>query len=113
MAHQSESDSALSINGRKELHNSFELKPLSKLERGAGQSEPSYCDGLGNSGALARGGRIPELRNDSVLLYTLEEELAVIKKLDRRMVLFLALLYMLSFLDRSSVFNTICCNKRY
>lgn len=35
-------------------------------------------------------------------LYTPDEEKAVVKKFDRRLVLFIALLYMLSFLDRSS-----------
>lgn len=34
--------------------------------------------------------------------YTLEEELAVRRKFDRKLVLFVALLFMLSFLDRSS-----------
>ncbi|KAL9032784.1 MAG: hypothetical protein Q9214_007814, partial [Letrouitia sp. 1 TL-2023] len=34
-------------------------------------------------------------------LYTLDEEKAVVKKFDRRLVLFIASLYMLSFLDRS------------
>lgn len=34
--------------------------------------------------------------------FTHEEERAVVKKFDRRLVLFMALLYMLSFLDRSS-----------
>jgi len=34
--------------------------------------------------------------------YTENEEIAVIKKFDRKLVLFLALLYLLSFLDRSS-----------
>ena len=34
--------------------------------------------------------------------YTAEEERVVVRKLDCRLVLFLALLYMLSFLDRSS-----------
>ncbi len=34
--------------------------------------------------------------------YTAEEEKAIIRKFDRRLVLFVALLYMLSFLDRSS-----------
>lgn len=34
--------------------------------------------------------------------YTPAEERAVVKKFDRRLVLFIALLYMLSFLDRSS-----------
>ena len=35
-------------------------------------------------------------------LYTPDEENAVVRKLDTRLVLFLAFLYMLSFLDRSS-----------
>lgn len=34
--------------------------------------------------------------------YTAEEERAVVRKFDRRLVLFVALLYLLSFLDRSS-----------
>lgn len=34
--------------------------------------------------------------------YTENEEIAVIKKFDRKLVLFLAFLYLLSFLDRSS-----------
>ena len=38
-------------------------------------------------------------------LYSPVEERAVIRKLDRRLVLFVALLYMLSFLDRSSKFH--------
>lgn len=38
----------------------------------------------------------------SYQLYTPDEERAVVKKFDRRLVLFVALLYMLSFLDRSS-----------
>lgn len=35
-------------------------------------------------------------------LFTPDEEAAVLKQFDRRLVLFIALLYMLSFLDRSS-----------
>lgn len=35
-------------------------------------------------------------------LYTPDEDRAVLKKLDRRLVSFMALLYCLSFLDRSS-----------
>ena len=34
--------------------------------------------------------------------YTAEEERTVVRRLDRRLVLFLALLYLLAFLDRSS-----------
>ena len=36
-------------------------------------------------------------------LYSPIEERAVVRKLDRRLVLFVAILYMLSFLDRSSM----------
>ncbi|KAL1843364.1 hypothetical protein VTJ49DRAFT_1951 [Mycothermus thermophilus] len=50
--------------------------------------------------AEARGGP----RRDK-LLYTPDEERAVVRLLDRRLVLFLALLYMLSFLDRSNIGN--------
>ncbi|EON97631.1 putative major facilitator superfamily transporter protein [Phaeoacremonium minimum UCRPA7] len=37
--------------------------------------------------------------------YTTEEEQAVVRKFDRRLVVFVALLYMLSFLDRSNIGN--------
>lgn len=40
--------------------------------------------------------------DQSFTLYTPDEERLVIKTFDRRVVLFIALLYMLSFLDRSS-----------
>ena len=54
---------------------------------------------------------LTERRRDSLstirsfMLYTPDEEQAVIRKLDRRLVLFVALLYMLSFLDRSSKYS--------
>ena len=38
----------------------------------------------------------------SFVLYTPDEERLVVRKLDRRLALFVAFLYMLSFLDRSS-----------
>lgn len=41
-------------------------------------------------------------------LYTPDEEAAVVKRLDRRLVLFMGLLYMLSFLDRSSMCHHRC-----
>lgn len=40
--------------------------------------------------------------HESFTLYTPEEERSVIKTFDRRIALFVALLYMLNFLDRSS-----------
>lgn len=36
------------------------------------------------------------------IVYTADEERAIVRKFDRRLVLFVALLYLLSFLDRSS-----------
>lgn len=39
---------------------------------------------------------------ESFELYTPDEEKSLLRKLDTRLVLFLAFLYMLSFLDRSS-----------
>ncbi len=42
---------------------------------------------------------------DGVVRYSPEEERAVVRKFDRRLVLFMALLYMLSFLDRSNIGN--------
>ncbi|KIN00512.1 hypothetical protein OIDMADRAFT_200096 [Oidiodendron maius Zn] len=41
----------------------------------------------------------------SFQLYTPDEERAVVRKFDRKLVLFVALLYMLSFLDRSNIGN--------
>ncbi|KAL0933121.1 major facilitator superfamily transporter [Colletotrichum truncatum] len=41
----------------------------------------------------------------SFQLYTPDEERAVVRKFDRRLVLFVALLFMLSFLDRSNIGN--------
>jgi hypothetical protein len=49
-------------------------------------------------GKFRRGGSAPR--------YTYEEEGEVVKRFDRRLVPFLALLYLLSFLDRSST----CCH---
>lgn len=43
--------------------------------------------------------------------FTAEEERVVVKKLDRRIVFFVSLLYMLSFLDRSSRWKSACCDR--
>lgn len=45
-----------------------------------------------------------ETDDECFMLYTPDEEERVIKIFDRRLVLFVALLYMLSFLDRSSMY---------
>ena len=50
-----------------------------------------------------RGRQGSDETEQSFMLYTPDEERSVIKKFDRHLVLFIALLYMLSFLDRSSM----------
>lgn len=57
------------------------------------------CDG---EGGRLRGRRGSTSTTQSFMLYTPDEERAVIRKFDRRLVSFVSLLYMLSFLDRSS-----------
>ena len=51
---------------------------------------------------VSRGRRASASTTHSFRLYTPDEERAVVKKFDKKLVLFVALLYMLSFLDRSS-----------
>jgi len=46
--------------------------------------------------------RSSDSSTQSFELYTPDEERAVLKKLDTKLVLFMSFLYMLSFLDRSS-----------
>jgi hypothetical protein len=48
-----------------------------------------------------------ELVTQRYELYSPEEDKKVLKKLDRRVVLFIAFLYLLSFLDRSSEYRSI------
>jgi hypothetical protein len=78
--------------------NSFELRTITPHD------EPAHKEELGEEDE----GFLPSIRRaslDSVQsyeLYTPDEDRRVLKKLDRRLVAFMALLYMLSFLDRSS-----------
>ena len=44
---------------------------------------------------------------DGEATYTPEEEAAVVRKFDRKLVVFVALLYMFSFLDRSSMLSLL------
>lgn len=65
--------------------------------------EGDYVDaGPSTSAAAGRSGRLSASSVESFQLYTPDEELTVRRKFDRKLVLFVALLYMLSFLDRSS-----------
>ncbi|KFZ17414.1 hypothetical protein V501_01727 [Pseudogymnoascus sp. VKM F-4519 (FW-2642)] len=76
-------------------HESIELQSQDK-EAGF---EPPLRTGDDGSYALPRRGSASTTQ--SFQLYTPDEERAVVRKFDKRLVLFVALLYMLSFLDRS------------
>ena len=83
----------------------FELGHISEPHRTgtSGSSSPP----LGRSpkaafNILDYANRVLDNERDGFVLYTIDEERAVVRKLDRRLVLFVAALYLLSFLDRSS-----------
>ena len=91
------------MGSKPEVGESFELEHRPKRHHSPAPSlddldSPSFSD-YGEDEEREEVGRF--------LPYTAEEERAVVKKLDRRLVLFVALLYMLSFLDRSSTIMTI------
>lgn len=64
-------------------------------------SDESHGEDDEDKRRLTRARRANTLSKD----YTENEETAIIKKFDRKLVLFLAFLYLLSFLDRSSMPN--------
>lgn len=73
--------------------------------------EGGYVDaGPSTSAAAGRSGRLSASSVESFQLYTPDEEMTVRRKFDRKLVLFVALLYMLSFLDRSSTFALLFCD---
>lgn len=77
--------------------NSFELRTI------APHNDPlAHDDGEEEHGLLPNTRRASIDSAQSYELYTPDEDRVVLKKLDRRLVLFMALLYCLSFLDRSS-----------
>ena len=89
----------------------YELKDLTFHEPHegeiAGRDGESYSrlngfEGVDEGSDFRKSRRASNSTTQSFMLYTPSEEKTVIKKFDRRLVLFVALLYMLSFLDRSS-----------
>jgi hypothetical protein len=96
---------------------SIELQSQSRTYekiRGTGdEDEPGYelehldVEGQDDEAAPALGGerqrRLSESTVQSFQLYTPDEEAEVVRSFDRRLVVFVAGLYMLSFLDRSSM----------
>jgi hypothetical protein len=87
-----------------ELGHSVKLRPQDpeKVRRARSTAERDHDDG--NDYELQSGRRGSASTMQSYQLYTPDEERAVIRKFDRRLVLIVALLYMLSFLDRSSMY---------
>lgn len=112
----SDSGSAMDIDEQGDLDEDFELEDLPGSPRYSG---PTSGLVLGDSHSDMKGSNLGELTSrrpsastlQSFMLYTPYEERSVIKKFDRRLVMFVALLYMLSFLDRSSMsLRLICCS---
>jgi hypothetical protein len=100
-------DSDLDIG---ELGESFKLHPRGqdaekRGELGEEDEDEDYGDGVGYRDSGHRRASVSTVQ--SYQLYTPDEERAVVRKLDRTS-LFVALLYMLSFLDRSSMFLARC-----
>lgn len=95
---QDSDDSDLDFD-HSELGDGIELQTRSRL--GNGQD-------VEDEGSLEEADRRQHRRRSSAStmmsfqLYTPDEEKSVVRKFDRKLVLFVALLYMLSFLDRSS-----------
>lgn len=67
-------------------------------QRGVDSADGSYDDEGEKENVCGN-----ELINENHKLYSIDEEASVVRTFDRRLVLFIALLYMLSFLDRSSM----------
>lgn len=107
----SEDDFAL---GELEVEEGYELRPLNKDGQSAAgaqesededaQDEDEYIKNEGSNAASKRS-RKRRPSTASFELYTPDEERRVLRKLDTRLVLFVALLYLLSFLDRSNIGN--------
>ena len=93
-------DSDLEIG---ELGESIKLQRRVKDKEKRGElDEDSEDDGVGYRDSGRRRASVSTVQ--SYQLYTPDEERAVVRKFDRKLVFFVALLYMLSFLDRSSLF---------
>lgn len=97
MTPDSDSDSDLEID---ELGESYKLQRRGNDGEKAGDLDEDTEDEEGYADSGRRRASVSTVQ--SYQLYTPDEERAVVRKFDRKLVLFVALLYMLSFLDRSS-----------
>lgn len=102
----------LAMDEQGDLEENFELNDFSGSHNDSTYSastfdsefEDSHSDEEIKRPSFLRSRRASASTLQSFMLYTPDEERSVIRKHDRRLVLFVAFLYMLSFLDRSSTF---------
>jgi hypothetical protein len=112
----SDTDSSCSSRGptiapKHDRRSTFELRTLLRSSNEDGPSASPPCDGQVSTEQseeeeeryIRPVSRVTSMSKS----YTTEEEQVITRKLDRRLVLFMALLYMLSFLDRSSQTSNI------
>lgn len=90
---EKEEESQFADHKNEDSHSHLEMD----LDSDSDVNEGGYRDDLGNIGR-----RNSLSTTNSYQLYTPDEERAVVRKFDRKLVVFVAGLYMLSFLDRSS-----------
>ena len=102
-------DEFVNMNVHRDFGDEFELEDLSgsriHRKKPTGNSELGSKDSESDEEKFALSSRARRASNSTVqsfMLYTPDEEKAVIAQFDKRLVLFVAFLYMLSFLDRSS-----------
>ena len=88
--------------GRDELGHGIELRQRDSEKAPDEDGEIHNSEQEGHAGARFKRRRTSASTTQSFQLYTPDEERAVVRKFDRRLVLFVHVLYMLSFLDRSS-----------
>ncbi|KAI1197922.1 major facilitator superfamily domain-containing protein [Nemania serpens] len=99
-------------NGSENHHDEDEMYELEAFSSGGFSNEAGNDENDGNgrnrTGGGGGGGGERRLSGSTVAsfqLYTPDEERAVVRKFDRRLVVFLAFCYMLSFVDRSNIGN--------
>lgn len=103
-------DSEIGDEERNNFPESYRLENISEIDSGPEPFEDGDDDGDGlQKAGLGRSvqRRDGDVTDQTFMLYTPDEEQTVVRTFDRRLVLFVALLYMLSFLDRSSKFRIL------
>ena len=97
----------MDMDERGDLDRNFELKNLTRSPNGSQYLRPTFGPEFedAHSDEEEKSPRTSASTLQSFMLYTPDEERSVIRIFDCRLVVFVALLYMLSFLDRSSKFS--------